>query len=590
MNKRQKEVQQAHLDEEKKIISQLERIYTKASADCDQKIRELASRTDVQNLQAIIYQKQYQEALKKQLDGVLDQLHGNSFDNIASYLGACYENGFVGSMYDLQGQGIPLIIPIDQRQVVKALQTDSKLSKSMYSRLGEDVSYLKKSIRAELSRGIANGSTWLEMASHIAKGMNSPFNKAKNNSIRIARTEGHRIQNQAHLDSIDKAKKNGADIVKQWDSTLDGRTRPEHREADGQIREIDEPFDVGGEKMDAPGVGGSARNVCNCRCCLLQRARWALDDDELKELENRAAYFGLDKTSDFADYKSKYMQACQAVQVQNGHPNCEIAKSFGADYYDEIHQRVVNCSNQTAAKVWDKYEDQIQVGDANYSGHEYCQGSKIYVNGARDAQGSSWQSPYQVTFHESGHAIDGLNRAKGNGVGWHFSATYECGKFPQTIKDEVSEWVASVDKRLKAEFKAHKDDYEWLHNNGFISDWKYDYYKKYGSWIGGTPKYAKSYAYSAVEKEVRGLSPKEKADLSDILEGATGGKISCGFGHGASYWKKRTVAGVADGLATEAFAEMMDSTFACPESLASIQKYLPKSYKVFEEMLDELEK
>ena len=44
--------------------------------------------------------------------------------------------------------------------------------------------------------------------------------------------------------------------------------------------------------------------------------------------------------------------------------------------------------------------------------------------------------------------------------------------------------------------------------------------------------------------------------------------------------------GVNDGLATEAFAEMIDSTFACPESLATIQRYLPESYKVFLEMLD----
>ena len=142
----------------------------------------------------------------------------------------------------------------------------------------------------------------------IAKGMNSPFRKAYNNAIRIARTEGHRIQNEAALDGQHGAKKKGADIVKQWDSTLDGRTRDEHRECDGQIREIDEPFDVGGEKMQAPGVGGSAKNVCNCRCCLLQRAKWALDDDELKTLQERAAFFGLDKTQSFNDFKQKYLK------------------------------------------------------------------------------------------------------------------------------------------------------------------------------------------------------------------------------------------------------------------------------------------
>ena len=44
---------------------------------------------------------------------------------------ASFNDGYVGVMYDLQGQGIPLIIPIDQEQVAKAIQTDTKLSKTL---------------------------------------------------------------------------------------------------------------------------------------------------------------------------------------------------------------------------------------------------------------------------------------------------------------------------------------------------------------------------------------------------------------------------------------------------------------------------
>ena len=308
MNKAQKEVQQSQLNDEKHVILLLRKVYERAKKDCEQKIRELSTRTDFENLQSIIYQKQYQEAIKKQLEGVLEDLHSNQFTNIADYLQKSYNNGFIGTMYDLRSQGIPVIIPIRQDQVVKAVQTDSNISESLYNRLGEDTNYLKKSIRAELSRGISNGSTWNEMAVLIAEGMNSPFKRSLSNAIRIARTEGHRIQNEAALDGQKEAKKKGADIVKQWDATLDGRTRDEHRLADGQIRELDEPFDIGGEKMQAPGVGGSARNVCNCRCCLLQRAKWALDENELKTLQDRAEFYGLDKTKDFEDFREKYLK------------------------------------------------------------------------------------------------------------------------------------------------------------------------------------------------------------------------------------------------------------------------------------------
>lgn len=321
VNKSQKEVQQAHLNAEKHLIKLLERVYGQARNDCEQKIRELSSRTDLENLQSIIYQKQYQEALKKQLEGILDNLQSEEFTSIADYLQKSYHDGYVGVMYDLTKQGIPLIIPINQEQVVKALQTDSKLSKGLYARLGEDISYLKRSIRAELSRGIANGSTWNEIAGKIAKGMNSPFNTSINNAIRIARTEGHRIQQSAALDAQYRAKEKGADIVKQWDSTLDNRTRQHHRMLDGQIRELDEDFEIEEMTASAPGHFGRAKEDINCRCCLLQRARWALDEDELNELKERAAYFGLDKTKDFEEFKQKYLKLpdnADTIDVKSG--------------------------------------------------------------------------------------------------------------------------------------------------------------------------------------------------------------------------------------------------------------------------------
>lgn len=313
MNKTQKIVQQAHLEEEKRILRQLKLVYGQAQDDCINKIIDLSRRRDMENLQSVIYQKQYQEVLKKQLDGLLDNLQGEEFTSISEYLEKCYHNGYIGTMYDIHSQGIPIIMPINQEQVVQALRTDSKLSKSLYDSLGEDVNYLKKSIRAELSRGTANGSTWNEMAEKIAKGMNSPFKKAYNRAVVISRTEGHRIQQKSALDAQYAAKEKGADIVKQWDATLDNRTRPHHRRLDGQLRELEEPFELEGMTVMAPGYFGKPKEDCNCRCCLLQRARWALDEEELDELKKRAAYFGLDKTKDFEEFRKKYMDSIESL-------------------------------------------------------------------------------------------------------------------------------------------------------------------------------------------------------------------------------------------------------------------------------------
>lgn len=308
MNKQQKEVLTHQLSEEQKQLKWLQGVYQKAAEDTAEKIAALSARTDMENLQSIIYQKKYQEALKEQIDEVLGDLQTTTYKGISDYLKTCYEDGYVGAMYDIALQGIPIVAPIDPGDVAKALKIDSKLSKGLYTKLGVDVNHLKKAVRSEVSRGIASAKTWNEVANNLAKHMeHTPFSKAKSNAMRIARTEGHRVQIQSTVDAQKQAKAKGADVVKQWDATLDGATRDTHRELDGKIAEIEDDFEYSGGTVSAPGMFGDPAEDCNCRCALLQRARWALDEGELQTLQESAEYWGLDKTEDFEDYKEKYL-------------------------------------------------------------------------------------------------------------------------------------------------------------------------------------------------------------------------------------------------------------------------------------------
>lgn len=56
---------------------------------------------------------------------------------------------------------------------------------------------------------------------------------------------------------------------KEWLATKDDRTRDSHIDADGQIVGIDEDFEIGEDKMSAPGLGSEASENCNCRCTIL---------------------------------------------------------------------------------------------------------------------------------------------------------------------------------------------------------------------------------------------------------------------------------------------------------------------------------
>ena len=284
MNRRQKQVQMSLLKNEKAVIKQLERSYKDAIADIDKYILQLLARKDTENLQSIIYQIKYQEAIKKELESYLSVLHSKNFNTVDEYLKECYEQAHIGTLFDLQGQGIPLILPLDQEQMISAITLNSKLSEPLYNALGYNVDVLKLDVLREISRGIAQGLSYQEMARNIKNVTNVDYNK----TLRIAKTEGHRIQQEATYNVQKRAIERGANVVKQWDSTLDGKTRPTHRALDGQIIGVDEYFkSESGYKALYPGNFGIPSEDCNCRCCLLQRAKWALSDEEFTKMNGK---------------------------------------------------------------------------------------------------------------------------------------------------------------------------------------------------------------------------------------------------------------------------------------------------------------
>lgn len=63
------------------------------------------------------------------------------------------------------------------------------------------------------------------------------------------------------------ARASGAVLVKEWVSMQDDRVRPAHASADGQLRDLEAPYSVGGEDLRYPrDPAGSIGNTANCRC------------------------------------------------------------------------------------------------------------------------------------------------------------------------------------------------------------------------------------------------------------------------------------------------------------------------------------
>jgi hypothetical protein len=356
MNKIEKQVIKLQLDKEQKAIDDLERQYKRALRDIEDRIKLLQSD---ELTQSRIYQIQYQKALRGQIEGILDKLQGDEYATIQQYLHDSYQDGFIGTMYSLHGQGIPLILPIDQNAAVKAVITDSQISEGLYNHLGVNIKQLKQAIRQEITRGLATNMPLADIARNISNRSKAPLSRAKT----IVRTEGHRIQQASSNDARETAKANGCDVVKQWDGTLDSDTRPTHRRLDGQIRETDKPFEMDGKKAMYPGDFGKAEEDCNCRCVALTRAKWALDEEELKTLKERAKFFELDKKDDFKEFEEKYLKAAKKVAeapkfvpAKTKQEAVEYAKRFAQSVsYDGVSLENANKINEQLTLLTEKY-------------------------------------------------------------------------------------------------------------------------------------------------------------------------------------------------------------------------------------------
>lgn len=273
MNKYEKEVQKQLLANEKKILKELEKNYTDALVTIKSRISELMNKGD-ELTQSQIYQLNFQRNLEKQVSSVIELLKNDITSNTNTYLTTVYENSFIGEAYNFsKAYNMNLFIGIDQQSVVKSVEKSID-NMTFAERTNVNMNDFKKKIKNEISRGFSTSMTYSEMARNISLVAERDMYKA----YRIARTEGLRVQSESRLDYGKSLKeKYGADLVKEWDSTLDGKVRPEHQELDGQIKELDEDFECSGGNAKAPGLFGNPAMDCNCRCCVLEKPRWAVD-------------------------------------------------------------------------------------------------------------------------------------------------------------------------------------------------------------------------------------------------------------------------------------------------------------------------
>lgn len=117
---------------------------------------------------------------------------------------------------------------------------------------------------------------------------------------------------------------------------------------------------------------GRAEEVVNCRCALLQRARWALDDSELNTLKERAEYFGLDKTKNFDEYKEKYLKETNNMinQMKISFPDDVFKiKGFTESVKKEVDNALKKLNNEYDIRINSIVVEPADKGDIFVTGY-----------------------------------------------------------------------------------------------------------------------------------------------------------------------------------------------------------------------------
>lgn len=529
-----------------------------------------------------------------QIDKTLKETYGNAKGEIVDHSTISAENGYYGTWYALEGnENVQLDMAFLDKNYIRQLIYKEVAGATFSARLYKERDKLAAATKQALLDATRDGKGY----GHAAKAVEEATEASYKQALRIMRTEGGRARSEATQKSYVNAEKNGVTLEKQWIATLDKKTRRAHGELDGQRVPVKGKFKMDGHSADGPRLFKYPALDINCRCSTISVVNGIAP-------EVRRAKDGVVPFQSYNEWaESKGIKLAPKTPVKPKAPkkpktpttdwdsvfSNNMREAVGEDNYKAFIADLNKQKSNQITKMLEKYGKQVEFAPLQNSS-AYAKVNKVFLSQA-DFDGYGGFKPLEVVYHELGHVIDHLGKGDlkqivrfESKIGrkkeimeyernvfhasasdkyslkdtirgdiWHYIngdlPTYDSlGKKPRK-KAEKEAWLALQDKVL-TESSANMDK--------FINDWRDKYKDK------------KHVLYS----------------LSDILEGSrTDYRLNnspFGSGHGRDYWK-------TDGmLETEFMAHMFETLMANPESLAILKEVLPNSYKLFEQIMDDM--
>jgi len=269
----------------------LSRVYRQAQLDIDEKLkawREGHERREERYRQMVkdgkmsqadfdawmrgqVFQDKQWQARKAEIDRILLNADREAqrivnegkigvFADNANYIGYDLErNGNINTGFTLY----------DQNTVGRLIKSDPQILPKPAPGVQKDkaYTYYNKLMNSAITQGIVQGETIPQIARRI---VDVTGERSYKSAVRNARTAYGGAQNAGRIEGMHQAQRLGIKVKKKWMATLDSKTRDAHADLDGQIREVDEPFDSELGKIMYPlDPTADPANVWNCRCTLV---------------------------------------------------------------------------------------------------------------------------------------------------------------------------------------------------------------------------------------------------------------------------------------------------------------------------------
>lgn len=478
-------------------------------------------------------------------------------------------------------------------------------------------------IQQTLNVGLMQGDRYETMAKRIEERLGVSYSKASN----IARTESHRNIESGMMDGAKETSKalEGSDLIyaATWRTMRDSRVRPQqrrrtksgwkttisknganHQKMEGVTIKVGEQFQLEPDVFaECPGMSGTARNDCRCRCFLKYslmtieefakatnqsadavRQKYAIEDTEEEPQVLVVEKLSVDTFPDAFKTRTTKKKTQAFVDYVN---DLEGADPDMLKIYNSLGEFESFDSMGIPFKI-SYTKDNHAIGyRMSYSGELHEVKFKIPKLDADDIAGA-----VQTTTHEMGHLIDMYLRTDPRYAGSWISSTKNMAKAIKDSGADMSDEVAALFKTanskideigntIRAEYRVLIDQYKEDNADLVGALYSYSNYSKYQK---GLKK-----LYDECEEKIdyerrnylRGVNSLQ--DIYDALSGGTyrdTGVVR--YGHGKKYYRKY------EERIKETWANYCALSITRPDLIDMLKRDKPELIKALEEIKEEV--